>query len=102
MNSPHNDLPEPWPFDQPPDCAVLTTTHVMRDGEPITHVFHDADDHGWQFHYPGPKTESDAMVVALAEICRHDPTVLEVADLPPGWKAVRGGVGVPWMRTVNG
>lgn len=94
-------LPEPWPFDQPPDCAVLTTAHVIRSGAVITHVSHDADDHGWQFHYAGDKAESDAMIVALREICRLDPTVLEIADLPPGWVATRSGLGEPWLRAVN-
>src|SRR6266849_396117 len=94
-------LPMPWPFDQPPDCAVFTTTRVLRGGQPITHVYHDADDHGWQFHYPGEKTSADAMIVALKEICYYDPTVAEVADLPPGWRAIRTGVGQPWNREEN-
>lgn len=96
-----DDLPDPWPFDQPPNCGVLTTRHVIREGKPITHVFHDADDHGWQFHYPGDKTDADAMIVALSGVCAQDPTVLEVADLPPGWMATRSGVGQPWVRAAN-
>lgn len=76
------ELPDPWPFDQPPGCAVFTTSHVLRGGQPITHVYHDADDHGWQFHYSGDKTTADAMVVALQEICLCDPTVVGIADLP--------------------
>ncbi|PAW77862.1 MAG: hypothetical protein B9S32_09690 [Verrucomicrobia bacterium Tous-C9LFEB] len=95
------DLPNPWPFDQPPNCAVFTTVHVMRQGKAITHIFHDEDDHGWQFHYPGAKTTSDLMIVALKEIYFHDPTVIEVADLLPGWKAVRSNVGAPWKREKN-
>jgi len=98
MGPAHDRLPKSWPFDQPPNCAVFTTRHVLRDGEPITHVFHDADDHGWQFHYPGDKTDADAMIVALSEICEHDPTVMEVADLPPGWMATRSAIGSPWER----
>jgi hypothetical protein len=89
-------LPDPWPFDQPPNCAVFTTTHVMRAGQPITHVYHDEEDHGWQFHYPGEKSVGDCMIVALRTIVRHDPTVVEVADLPPGYVAIRHGVGDPW------
>jgi len=95
------ELPEPWPFDQPPDCAVFTTTQVLRGGQAITHVYHDADDHGWQFHYPGAKTAPDAMVVALREVYYYDPTVVEVADLPPGWRAIRAGIGQPWKREEN-
>jgi hypothetical protein len=96
-----SDLPTPWPFDQPPDCAVFTTTQVLQSGQPITHVYHDADDHGWQFHYPGDKKAADAMIVALREIYYYDPTVVEIADLPPGWRAIRTGIGQPWRREEN-
>ena len=56
-----------WPFDQPENCAAVTTTHVMKGGADITHVSHDLDDHGWQFHYAGEKVESDAMVVFVED-----------------------------------
>lgn len=75
---------------------MFTTTHVLRGGAPITHVHRDEDDHGLQFHYPGEKSISDCMIVALEEIVRHDPTVLEVADLPPGYVAIRKGFGFQW------
>ena len=90
-----------WPFDQPRNAATFTTTHVLKGKQAITHVYHDEDDHGWQFHYSGPKSASDAMVVALQEIVAYDSTVLEVADLPPGWVAVRQGIGQPWTRKRN-
>ncbi len=91
----------PWPFDQAKNCATFTTTHVMRDGHDIVYVFHDAEDHGWQFHWKGEKSMSDAMLVALSEIVDRDPTVVEVADLPPGWKAWREKCGAPWQRSKN-
>ncbi len=84
-----------------PDCAVFTTIQVFCGGHPITHVYHDADDHGWQFHYSGAKNAADAMIVALSEIYYHDSTVVEVADLPPGWRAIRAGSGQPWKREEN-
>ncbi len=95
------ELPDAWPFDQAPSCSAFTTIHVLRGGQPITQVYHDADDHGWQFHYSGPKSAADAMVVALREIYYYDPTVVEVADLPPGWRAIRAGLGQPWKREAN-
>ncbi len=90
-----------WPFDQPRNCATFTTTHVMRDGHDITYVFHNADDHGWQFHWAGEKDLADSMVVCLSEIVDHDPSVLEVADLPPGWRAWRERRGAEWHRAKN-
>jgi hypothetical protein len=40
--------PPTWPFDQPPNCAVLTLRSIVFGGAPILYVSHDADDHGWQ------------------------------------------------------
>jgi hypothetical protein len=90
-----------WPFDQPENCAVITTTHVLKEGKDITRVSHDLDDHGWQFHQGGGMQTSDAMVVLLKNIVAHDPTVLEVADMPPGWVAVRTHRGAPWRKQKN-
>lgn len=44
---------------------------------------------------------ADARLVCLENIVRLDPTVLEVADLPPGWQAIREVVGGPWSRRVH-
>ena len=88
----------PWPFDQPPNCATFTMRQVMDGLEPILLVSHDADDHGWQFIGTSDVSMTDAILVSLKNIVRLDPTVLEVADLPPGWQAVREKVGGPWTR----
>jgi hypothetical protein len=93
-----NNSTDDWPFDQPENCAVFTTTHVMQDGEDITYVSHDLEDHGWQFHYSGEKDSSEAMIVSLKNVVEHDPSVLEVADLPPGWIAIRAHRGAPWEK----
>lgn len=79
----------------------MTTTHVLKEGRDITHVFHDADNHGWQFHYPGEKKPLDAMIVAIKTIVRFDPSVQEVADLPPGWVATRTSRGAARIRKEN-
>ena len=80
---------EAWPFDQPRNGAVITTTHIVSGAQPITYVFHDGDDHGWQFLPPVEVTEEDAVMVALEQIATLDPTVLELANLLPGWMAER-------------
>ena len=87
-----------WPFDQPPNCATFTTRYVMTQNRPITRVVHDASDHGWQFLSDDGANMDDAMLVGLKEIVAKDNTVLEIADLPPGWVATRDRVGSPWMR----
>jgi len=71
---------------------------VLDGSEPILLVSHDADDHGWQFIGTSNASVEEARVVSLEEIVKLDPTVLEVADLPSGWQAVRERVGGPWTR----
>lgn len=73
----------------------------MKDGRDIIYAFHHEDDHGWEFHYAGEKSVADMMVVSLQEIVERDPSVLEIADIPPGWKAWRERLGAPWHRTKN-
>jgi RNAse (barnase) inhibitor barstar len=90
-----------WKFDQPPNCATMTTTHVMRDGEPITRAYHDESDHGWQFYSEQVTRTKDAMIVLLKEIVNLDPSVQEIADLPPGWMAQRESRAAPWHRTLQ-
>ena len=92
---------ENWPFDQPRNCAVFTLRQIVFDGEPILSVSHDEDDHGWQFLGLDDAVEADAAVVSLSEIIGLDPTVLEVADLPPGFRAWRRAVGDQWVRIRN-
>jgi hypothetical protein len=87
-----------WPFDQPRDCATITMRQVLDGSEPILLVSHDSNDHGWQFIGSSDAAMDDARVVGLEEIVRLDPTILEVANLPPGWQAVRRELGGPWSR----
>ena len=88
-----------WPFDQAPDVAAITSAHVMDEGLPILLVTHYEDDHSWGFQSGRPVTMAEAMVVGMDSIVRIDPTVAEVADLPPGWTAERDAVGAEWRRS---
>ena len=71
---------------------------VLDGSEPIMLVSHDADDHSWQFIGTSDAAVADGRIVSLEEIVNLDPTVLNVADLPPGWQAVRDEVGGEWKR----
>jgi hypothetical protein len=86
-----------WPFDQPRNCAVFTTRQVMEREEPILHVTHDPDDHGWQFHSSNARLE-EAKIITLEEAVALDPSVLQLADLPVGWHAWRQSAEDPWIR----
>src|SRR5690242_1368663 len=86
------------PFDQPRNCAVFTLRTIVFGGGPILFVSHDADDHGWQFLDGQAPDVANAAVVALETILRYDPSVQELADLPPGWTATRETTRSPWRR----
>jgi hypothetical protein len=90
---------EDWPFDDSPRVAVFTTTAVVRGGMPILRVTHDDDDGAWQFHTGNNVDAGDAMIVALREIVKLDPSVRLVADLPYGWVATRVSVTSGWKRS---
>jgi hypothetical protein len=89
---------EDWPFDQPPNCAAITMYSIAFEGAPILMVAHDEDDHGWQFLDGGEANTGRAAVVGLSEIVELDSSVLDVADLPPGWIAWRESKASPWQR----
>ena len=87
-----------WPFDQPRDCAVITLRSIVFGGAPILLVTHDAEDHGWQFLDGSDPETNNAAVVGLGEMVRLDPSLLQLADLPPGWRAWRSSPSSPWQR----
>jgi hypothetical protein len=92
------DIELNWPFDQPKNCAAITLRSIVFAGAPILLVCHDEDDHAWQSLGGEDFDETDAAVVAMEEIVDRDPSVSEVADLPPGRIAWRERVGDAWER----
>lgn len=88
-----------WPFADPENVAVFTSTQVVRLRRPILHVSHDDEDGAWQFHTGAQQVSaSDAVIVSLSEMVEQDPSICELADLPCGWFAERDMVGSPWKR----
>ena len=79
---------------------VFTTRFVIEDNCPIVLVSHD-DEGDWQFLSEEGPIEDEARIVLLHEIIQHDPTILEVADLPIGSKAFRDNMGSPWRIRKN-
>jgi hypothetical protein len=90
-----------WPFNQPPNCAVITARQIIEGGAPIQHVTHDSDDHVWQFLTLEDAKVEDAIVVCFNEMVDRDPSLLRLADLPPGWHAWRESVASEWLREPN-
>lgn len=92
----------PWPFDQAPDAAAITTTRVLDDAYPILVVTHYEDDHSWGFTCGTTDEPSNGAVITMAEALAIDPSLREVADLPVGWTARRESLGAQWSRGVSG
>src|SRR5215471_16503420 len=88
-------------FDQPPDCAVITTKEIASGAGPVLHVTHDLDDHGWQFLGSADADLEDAAVVGLSKIAEMHPDIVELAEMPPGWHAWRRTPSDPWVVEIN-
>jgi hypothetical protein len=91
-------MPTDWPFGQAPNVAAVTTRQVIEQGFPILCVTHYSDDHSWGFVCGTTDTTEDGRVIAMREALEIDPTLRELADLPPGWTARRQKVGGMWQR----
>ena len=85
-----------WPFDQPPNCATIFSRRVLDGSRPILRVSHDADDHGWQFLDGIGDALDDAALAALGRVLEIDPSIAELAGMPPGSRARRARPGDEW------
>jgi hypothetical protein len=75
---------------------VFTLRCIVLDKMPITYVSHDAEG-DWQFlRQDRELREEDAMLISLGEMIEHDPSILEIADLPRGGFATRRDENSPW------
>lgn len=76
-----------WPFDDPPNVAVIANKKIISSEEWIAYVSHDSDDGAWQFHTRLSDTvsENDAVLVSLQSIVNLDCSIAALADLPLGW-----------------
>jgi hypothetical protein len=90
-----------WPFDQAANVAAITTVNVIDHGAPILVVIHYDDDESWAFLCGTTNDDRDGRVIGMGEVLRIDPTLRAVADLAPGWKAWRSGIGEEWQRVPN-
>jgi hypothetical protein len=87
-----------WPFPDAPNTVVFTTRGVIEKGNPILLVTHEQDDGAWQFRMAKTVSAKEGRIVALDEIVFNDPSLMELADLPRGWIAVRDSSTAKWKR----
>lgn len=91
--------PAQWPFDQEPNVAAITSVGVIERGMPVLLVVHYEDDHSWAFQCGTTNADRDGRVICMGTALLLDPSLREVADLPPGWIAWRAALGGEWSRT---
>jgi len=81
------------------NTAVFTTKFIIEQNNLITEVYHDREDGAWQFlsNDSFNDFENVAMVVSLGEILEQDSTLIELAEMPKGYFAVRDSINSPWI-----
>ena len=85
------------PFADAKNTAAITTNRIIQVDYSILVVSHD--DYGdWQFICGTTDKIADGRIVALHEILSSHPSVVELADLPLGWQAIRDSAEKPWRR----
>ena len=90
-----NEIPD-WPFDQARNVAAITTRQVLEEGYPILIVVHFEDDHSWAFVCGSTNETSDGRVIGMGTAMSIDPSIAEVAHIPPGYRAHRTAPDQPW------
>jgi hypothetical protein len=75
-----------WLFEDAPNLACFTVKSIMNGTAPILLVFHDEDDGAWQMLPGGGADVSEAMIVGLKQLVQTDESLVELANLPLGWR----------------
>jgi len=90
-----------WAFDEPEDRAVVTLKEIAQGEAPILLVFHEKGDGDWLFLDGAPFSVENASLVPLRSLVKLDPSLVELAKLPPGWTAKRTAPGEPWKLSAS-
>ena len=95
MSHSHNF--ETWPFEEAVNTASFTTKQVLEGLHPIVEVYHDHEG-DWQFLCGTTTDIADLKLVCMGCMLERDPTLANLADLPPGWCATRASPQSQWVR----
>jgi hypothetical protein len=71
---------------------------IVEGNSAIVYVSHD-EDGSWQFHGPEiDMNDEDMRLVALGEMLEIDPSIVELANLPMGFEAIRKDGKSKWEK----
>lgn len=82
-------------FNESFKTIVFTSKYVLSEGSTIVYIAHH-DDGIWEFLGKEIVSESEIRLVSLAQIIKIDPTVLEIADMPVEFNAIRESKHFDW------
>jgi hypothetical protein len=77
------------------NTVVFTSKYVIYENSPIVYVSHHADGI-WEFWGNEKIDESEIVVVSLSQLIGIEPAILDIADLPIEFSAVRESKDKPW------
>ncbi len=83
------------PIDENRNKAVLTTRYVVKNNSSVVTVIYD-EDGDWQFLGAEEIDESDAVVLSMKEMIKHDGILYNVPELECGQSAMREKIHHPW------
>lgn len=94
----HREMPRPFPNERFPEgLGAVVMKSVLSGERPVLQVLHDPEN-GWGFAdgVDDPNTPGGAVAAHITHLTRLDPTLAEMAKLPPGALADRLEVGGEW------
>ena len=77
---------------------MFVTREVMDREEPILLVTHEDGENSWSFIGSSDGTLENCKLIALEEAVAIDSSILQLADLPVGWRAWRDSPQDSWIR----
>ena len=79
------------------NTAVFTTKYILEKHSPILYVFHYEDDGAWSFSGHEDCHNGDYRVISLEEMISIDNSILDLVDMPYGYRAKRADINSPWI-----
>ncbi len=91
-----------WPFPGgcfPEDLGAVVQRTVLSGELPARLVVHDSEN-DWRVgdKMNDPNVPGASVITHMIHVLDRNPSVSQLASLPPGWAAVRDGPEQPWER----
>ncbi|WP_165022413.1 MULTISPECIES: hypothetical protein [unclassified Dysgonomonas] len=84
--------------EEPGNKSIMTTSHVLCSGSPVTFVLYD-EDGDWQlFGDDEVDVNEDAYLVSVDEMLEMEPALRKLPDMQPGEAAAREKDSTRWSK----